>query len=233
VSKRHQGILVLLVALVGACSADGDDNPASPEPPTTTEATEVAVSLPAAACCTGVPIDAGPYLLPERFAPLTTIELPDGWTIVNEAAARYLAFGRGSNDIGTPSQLVMLLAGPAADHADLADDIASSPELEILADSTTTESGIESRQLDAIARPNPDFIGAPAADIAPGTQRLTALGPLVSSNFGLVTSTPEARLRFVLRREGELLLVAVIEAPAADFDAFAAAADELLAGLAS
>jgi len=217
--------------MAGACSADGDDTAAAGTTTTTAATTATLPPLPGARCCTGVSVDPGRYLLPDRFAPLTSIDVPDGWTIVNEARGRYLAFGRGANVLGMPSQLVMLLAGPAAEHANLADDISSSPELGIRNDSTSTASGVTARQLDAVAHPNPGYAGSPGADIAAGTQRLTALGPLVAGGFGLTTSTPAARLRFVLRQHGEVLFVAVIEAPAPEFDAFSAAADELVAGV--
>jgi hypothetical protein len=225
----HSWRLIVVAAVVVApavgCGDDDDTGSAAATAPASVVTSLADPRLPRVGCCSAEPIDAGRYALPSGYEPFTAIVVPDGWLLTNEQAARYLAFGQGTNEVGTPSRLVALYRGAAADRDAMLAAIVASTELEILASDNAT--GV----VDARALPNPGYEGSPSADIAGGTQRLPALSPLVAQGFALTTSTPEARLRFSLRTQGDLLLVAVVEAPAPEFDAFVADADELLAGL--
>jgi hypothetical protein len=229
VRRGRRSWLVVVAVAVAVAAGCGDDDPARTTA-ATTEATAGAPStapapLPVVACCDAEPIAPGRYALPAGYAPLATVDVPSGWAVTNDVAARYLAFGQEENEVGTPLRTVTLYRGAAGDRDATLAAIVASADLDVLAVDETA--GF----VDAAARANPGFAGSPGADIAAGTRRLPALAPFVAQGFAVTTSSPEARLRFSLRTEGELLLVSVVEAPAPSFDAFAAAADELLAGL--
>lgn len=215
------------VAPTGAPSASAT-SAASPSGPAA-----VVPQLPIQRCCAELALEPGGYALPGWLGPLLTLEITDEWGVINDASARYLAFGRGENSVGTMATIVTLLGTPSGSTAsEVADALRETPGLTFSGEPTTVlVAGFDAMELVATAEPNPDRTDDPEADIAAGTIDIDALEPFVEQGFQLTTATPEARLRFLMVEVDDRVLVVWIEAPAADSVAFFADADTLLGTL--
>lgn len=189
-----------------------------------------APQLPAQPCCRELPLPAGPYALPGWLGLDLRLEAGDGWGLINDSKAKYLAFGRGDNGTGTMDRLVALLGTPegttddeVVEHLESMQTVAYDGPTEI-----TAVAGYEADEMIGTALPDPDQAGDPEANIAPGVVDLDALEAFVSPGFRLTTATAEARVRIHVIEVGEDVLIAYAEAPPADADAFFGDVDDLL-----
>jgi hypothetical protein len=106
------------------------------------------------------------------------------------------------------------------------------PELSTLGEPVpVTIAGFSGLQLDSVALPNPDEEGRAADDIPPGVQYLPFFMKFLTPGFVWTTSSPEARVRLVALAVGDLTLLLYMEAPAVDFDQFAADTETILQSL--
>jgi hypothetical protein len=247
-SRRLTIAVAALAAVLAGCGGAPASNVGSspsvappadtPSPPATgapsPSASEVVVpQLPVQACCAELALEPGAYALPGWLGPLLRLETSGDWNVINDASARYLAFGRGENSVGTMASLVTVLGTPIGTTSDeVVAALTSTPELELAGDPVTFQiAGFDATELRATAAPNPDRTDDPDADISAGTIDLDALEPFVEPGFRLTTSTAEAALRFLILEVDDRVLIAWAEAPAAESDAFFADVDTLLGTL--
>lgn len=189
--------------------------------------------LPPALCCVGEPVAPATYELPGYWDRRLTLEVPDGWRSIRDSSARFVALVQGSNVYDDASRYLLFLAVPPGEPAaDIVADLAAMQGITPIADPVDAEvAGQDAVQLDARAEPNPDFEGSPSAGIPPGSRDLPVLEAFVAQGFHMSTATAEARLRFVLIDVGVSALLAYVEAPEAEFNEFAEAADTVLRSL--
>jgi hypothetical protein len=206
----------------------------SPVESTTSSPSEAFVpQLPVQACCAELALEPGPYALPGWLGPLLRVDVNGEWSVINDASARYLAFGRGENSVGTMASLITLLGTPTGTAVDdVIASLRSDPGLAVVGEPTPVTAGdFSGTELRASAVPKPDRTDDPDADIAAGTIDLDVLEPFVEPGFRLTTSTAEASLRFLVIDVDERVVIAWVEAPPDEADAFFADADELLGTL--
>lgn len=202
----------------------------SPTPQPTATPESSLLTVPAAPCCRGWTLEAGQYALPPWLGIPLAFEVGEGWRVMNEEQARLFLLGRGDNVGNIPSQVITFMdAGDAAPPDSL---IAAAHDISQLAPVGESVSvaiaGFPGRQLDAVARPNPDEKGDPANDIPPGVQPLPFFQRYFAPGFLWTTFTAEARVRTAALSVGERTLLLYMEAPAAEFDQFIADADTIL-----
>jgi hypothetical protein len=203
----------------------------SPVPPTDTSSpTSAFESFPGVACCRGRAVEPGQYALPAWLDLPLTLELGEGWRVMNEAAAKlFLLAGEGRNELGDPSQVLVFIAIPDAKPQEVLASIRDAPELVPAGEITeTTVAGFSGWQFEAQATPNPTNKGNPANSVPAGSQFLPALGKYFAPGFLWGTWSAEPTLRFIALDMGEHVLLIVIESPPGEFEAFASQADEVL-----
>lgn len=214
-------------------SAPSSSAPLASAPPAS-PAAAIVPPLPVQPCCRELPLPAGRYGLPAWLRLDLRIEPAEGWGLINEAKAKYLAFGRGQNSVGTMDRLVALMGTPEGTTDDeVVEHLEAMQTIRYDGPPTLTDvAGFEADELIGTALPNPDEAGDPAADIPAGVVDLDALEAFVSPGLRLTTSTPEARVRIQIIEVGEEVLVAFAEAPPTEADAFFAEVDALLGTIA-
>jgi hypothetical protein len=210
------------------------DIPVPTEVPTGTATPGVPLlKIPPVSCCRGQGLEAGRYAVPAWLGIPLTIEVGEGWRVLNEQAARLFLIGRGENVQNNPSQMLVFLNGtdqttPGA----LIASVQQAPELTAMAEPRTIElAGFSGSQLDLTAKPNPEYEGSQAADIPPGVQVLPVLTQFFTPGFLWTTSSPEAQIRIVVLTMGDQTLLIYLEAPPHEFDHFAADATSILQSL--
>jgi hypothetical protein len=162
-----------------------------------------------------------------------TVDVPEGWRVLNEAAALLFMLGRGENVQNNPGQLILFLnATGGSSPEDIIEAIRNAPGLtETAAPSEVTIAGFPGRQVDMTALPNPTFEGIAADDIPPGVQYLPVIERYLTPGFAWTTSSPEARVRAIALTVGAETLLIYLEAPPQDFDELAADATPILESL--
>jgi hypothetical protein len=188
------------------------------------------LSFPAANCCKARTVEAGEYELPAWLVVPLTVDVEAGWGVLNEKAARlFLLAGPGRNEFNDPSQVLVFIVIPDADPQAVLTPIQTSPQLTSVSEITeTTIAGFSGWQFDATAKPNPENEGSRQEGIPPGSQYLTAIGKYFTPGFLWTTWTAEPRMRFLALDAGGHVLLAQIESPPAEYEAFASEAEQLL-----
>jgi hypothetical protein len=253
--SNRSAVLLLLVTVVALGGCGSTPQPASPAESTTTAAgpsgtttsqtpTTVAASttrgvteageFPSVLCCAGREVEPGPYLLPEWLDLPLMMNVPEGWKVLNDSAAKLFALARGTNDLGLPSELVaFLIASEAGSVDDAMAQLLEEPDVVASGGSSpVTVAGLVGMQQDFVVLPNPDFAGNPAADIPPGVHFISVIEQFFAPGFAWTNSTPEAHLRFVVVAVDSGTLMIYLEAPPGDFDALAVDATAMLDTLA-
>ncbi len=210
--------------------------PATNTPAPTSEPTNTSVpvsqfqSFPGVGCCRGKTIEPGEYELPSWLGIPLTLEVGEGWRVMNEKAALlFLLAGQGRNSFGDPSQVMVFIAVPEGDPQAILTSIKNSPELTPTDEiSEITIAGFSGLQLDASAKPNPENEGKRGDGIPPGAQSLPAVNKYFTEGFLWTTWTAEPRLRFIVLNVDEHVLLIEIESPPAEFEPFASEADRVL-----
>jgi hypothetical protein len=140
--------------------------------------------------------------------------------------------GKGESIFNDPTQAFVFITIPDGDPqgilASIKDDKALTAQGEII---ETTVAGFPGLQLDLSAKPNPDYRGNPGAEIPSGVQFLTSVGKYFAEGFLWTTWSAEAQLRFIALEIGEDVLLIQIDSPSAEFEPFAAEADNVLRSL--
>ncbi len=187
-------------------------------------------SFPGANCCKARAVEAGDYDLPAWMDLPLTMDVGEGWSVLNEEKARlFLLAGKGRNEYNDPSQVLVFIVISDGDPHDTLNSIKNSPELTPKSELIeATIAGFSGWQFDATAKPNPGYEGDRNADIPPGVQFLPAINQYLTPGFLWTTWTAEPRLRFVALNAGEQMLLLEIESPPAEFDAFAREAEQVL-----
>jgi hypothetical protein len=187
-------------------------------------------SFPGVGCCRGKTIEPGEYELPSWLGIPLTLEVGDGWRVLNEEAAlMFLLAGQGRNSLGDPSQVLAFIAVPDGDPQAVLTSIKNSPELTPAGEiSESTIAGFPGLQVEASAKPNPGNEGNRSDGIPPGVQSLPAVNKYFTEGFLWTTWTAESRLRFIVLNVDEHMLLIEIESPPAEFEAFVSESDEVL-----
>jgi hypothetical protein len=216
---------------------------ATPIPPTSTPvpATETATpgvviaNFPAVNCCKGNSVSSGLYRFPTWQGLPLVIEVTGRWRVMNEEFAQLFTLARGSNSQGNPSELLVFMNASSDGSAEeVMAQLQGEPNIIALGEPTAADlAGYTGLQQDFAVLPNPDFAGVPSNDIPAGVHFLEVVGQFFAPGFLWVSSTPEARLRFIVVNVDEALLFVYLEAPPDNFETFAADADQLLQTLAA
>jgi hypothetical protein len=247
--KSIHPLNILLLLILVSCSSTPAPATDVPSPVTPILPTETPLPTPAptitpvptsqfrafrsANCCKAREIESGKYELPAWLDLPLTIEVGEGWGVLNEKAALlFLLSGKGRNEFNDPGQVLVFISVPGGDPQALLTSIRNSPELVPATEITeTTIAGFSGWQFDAVATPNPGNKGSEANSIPAGSQKLPALNKYFAPGFLWTTWTAEPRLRFIALDMGEQILLLQIESPSAEFDTFASEADQVLQSL--
>lgn len=188
------------------------------------------LTVPSVTCCRGLPILAGTYKVPDWLELPLSVEIGEGWRVMNEASALLFLIGRGQNVQNNPSQMIVLLkVSDRRTPRGLIEAVQAAPELvTVSAPVTVTVAGFSGLQLDSMALPNPSYAGSAQDDIPPGVQFLPVFRAFFSPGFAWTTSSPEATVRTLALRVDQRTLLFYLEAPTAEFEQFAADAEALL-----
>jgi hypothetical protein len=158
-----------------------------------------------------------------------TMELGEGWQVVNEQDARLFMLGKGESIFNDPTQALVFIAIPNGDPQAILGSIEEDPGLAARGDVTeTTIAGLPGLQLDLSAKPNPDYGGDQDAEIPPGVQFLPSVGQYFAEGFFWTTWSAEASLRFIVLDLDEHILLLQMDAPPDEFESFASEADQVL-----
>jgi hypothetical protein len=186
-------------------------------------------SFPSAICCNGTPVEPREYELPSWMGIPLTMQLGEGWQVINEEEARLFMLGKGESVFNDPTQALVFIPIPDGNLQTVLGPIKAEKVLTPEGESTETSiAGFPGMQLDLSAKPNPDYKGDPSAEIPPGVQFLTSVGRYFAEGFFWTTWSAEARLRFIALNVGEQVLLLQIDAPPAEFETFASEADQVL-----
>jgi len=248
--KSLAGILTLLtIATLALAACGGATTEALPtEAPSTGTPTAVAPAqqptgvatpgvtlsiFPPVTCCRGLAIAAARYEIPRWLGIPLSVQIGEGWRVLNEPPALLFLIGKGQNVQDNPSQMIAFLnvTGKTTPEASIA-SVQRAPELTATAGPVpVTIAGFPGLQLDSTARPNPSFEGSAGSDIPPGVQYLPVLDDYFSPGFTWTTSTPEARVRTIVLTVNDQTLLLYLEAPPDEFESFIAGADAILQSL--
>lgn len=216
--------------------------PTEPAPTPTVEPTASPEALyrdfPSVDCCRGRTLGAGRYAVPPWLGIPLTVDVGEGWRVLNEERAQLFLLGRGENAQNNPNQIIAFLNAtvhsPAGSPESVLAGVAGAPELTVVAEpSSITIDGFEGLQMDSVALPNPDYKGSPADDIPPGVQFLPVIEQYFAPGFAWTTSSPEAQVRTIALQVGDQTLVFYMEAPQDEFEQFATDAETILQTLAT
>ena len=235
---RSMLVFVLLSLVLAACGSSSatptTSLPIDTEIPTQRPAyTGPLLSFPEVNCCRGKSLEAGRYELPTWFGIPLTVEVGEGWKVLNEEAALLFEIGRGENIQKNPSQMIVFLnvTGRGSPET-LISSVKNAPELTTTAESVSvTIAGFSGLQLDSTAKPNPGYAGDPAADIPPEVQFLPVFMKYFTPGFLWTTSSPEARVRTIALTIDNQTLLLYLEAPQEEFEAFTVDAEQILQSL--
>jgi hypothetical protein len=157
--------------------------------------------------------------------------LGEGWRVLNEERALLFLLGRGENVHNNPSQVITFInaTSDTASPESLIAGVQNMPQLTTLTEPVAVNiAGFPGLQLDSVAKPNPSEQGDPQADIPPGVQYLPFFGDYFAPGFLWTTFSAEAQVRTVALTVGDQTLLLYMEAPAAEFEQFAADAETIL-----
>ncbi len=239
----HGIVLMSLFLILSACGPSVTATPVASLPANTPVSTDIAPTdspttpnsfliFPAVTCCRGQSVDAGIYQLPDWLEIPLSIEVGKDWRVLNEEAALLFLIGRGRNIQNNPNQMIVFLKISSDSSPEmLIQSVQNSTELESTGESAVEIAGFRGLQVDSTAKPNPEYVGDPAADIPPGVQFLPAFMRHFTPGFAWTTSSPEAQIRTIALTIGDRVLLVYLEAPQDEFDALLADADAVLQSL--
>lgn len=209
------------VSELPSASAGGTPTPTSPVG---------GVQLPEVGCCYGREIDPGRYAAPRFFPFWASVEVAEGWRGLRNGSDRIFAFVQGRNEIGHSTHYLAFFGIERAEADAFLDEFGGTELLEVADPEPAEIGGLTGERIAAEAAPNPDMEGTP--ERVAGSVRIQAITALTNPMVAWYTESAEARLRlYVLDATDEHVLLVYVEAPPEDFDAFAAAVDEILATL--
>jgi hypothetical protein len=232
--------LLLLLAACGESSASTTSTSVTTADISTTtsemETTAVAAQpLPTSGCCDGVELAPGRYELPGYWGDPLVVEVGDGWRVNFENAAVLLAFVQGANAVDDPSRWFYLIRAPAElGPEQVIEDMAAMTSITVDQAPVAIEiAGFPGFQFDASAKDNPDQPAVPANGIEAGSIRLEALNDTgyFTTGFLIISATRQSMLRFIALDVGQRTLLALIDAPPAEFGDFAAESEQILGSL--
>ena len=146
-----------------------------------------------------------------------------------------MAFAQGKNAADDPSRWLYLIRAPSdVPPEDVIADMAAMTAISVTAGPEAVEiAGFDGFQLDATANHDPDQPEVAANGIEAGAIRLEALNDTgyFPTGFLVTSATRESTLRFVAFDVGDRTLLALIDAPPAEFAAFSEEAMAILASL--
>jgi len=191
-------------------------------------------NFPTVNCCNGRAVQAGLYRLPAWLDMPLSVEVGDGWRVMNEEQAKLFTLARGKNSLDNPSEwIVFMNASSAGSDEGLMAQFLEEPNIVPLGEPTVADlAGYAGWQQDFAVLPNPDFAGNQRDDIPAGVQFIAVVEQFFAPGFFWVSSSPEAQLRFVALNVGDTLLFVYLEAPPDAFATFVADADQMLQTLA-
>jgi hypothetical protein len=231
---------ILCGTLLGAaCGGSSGDSTTLSNPPTTaaptTQVPQAVSEIPPSACCDGVAISAGIYKLPDYWGIPLTVAIQDGWRAVYDNSAVLMAFVQGQNRVADPSRWLYLIRAPEGlTSEDVITAMAAMDSIISTSDAQPVElAGFAGFQFDATAKHDPEQEEAPANGIEAGAMRLDALNDTgyFPSGFIAITATRESAMRFVALETGDRTMLALIDAPPDEFEAFSEEAMEILASM--
>jgi hypothetical protein len=162
-----------------------------------------------------------------------SMEIGEGWRVLNEERARLFMLGRGRSDFDDPTQAFVFITVPDSNAETVLTLIQNEPGLDRASVMREiTPGGFPGFQMDFSAKPNPGYEGDEQAEIPPGVQFLPIVNEYFNSGFSWTTWTPESRLRFIALDLGGEVLLLEIEAPPDEFEEFAREANQVLQSLA-
>lgn len=185
------------------------------------------LDFPLAICCLGTPLEPGTYRLPAWMGMNFTVAIAPDWRVIHDDTLATFAVTRGENSLSESSQFVQFNVMPAViTLPGFQQDVLDSPEFIFEDPEEVSVAGFFGFQVDAQANPNPNEIGSREAHIAPGTQHISVL----EDNLGgfWVTSTPEAKVRFIAVDVNGVVLLIFFEAENNQFDQFLEGAEAML-----
>lgn len=191
------------------------------------------LQFPSVNCCKGSSLDVGTYEIPSWLDIPLSVEIGEGWRVLNEKAALLFLIGRGRNVQNNPSQMVVFLnISDESTPETLITSVQRSPELTSNADPVNVNiAGFPGLQLDSITKPNPEYAGNDEEDIPPGVQFLPVFARYFTPGFLWTTSSPEARVRTIVLTVKDQTLLLYLESPQEEFDVFMNEASQLLESL--
>ena len=190
------------------------------------------LQFPSVNCCKGVALEAGKYQVPSWLGIPLTVEVAEGWKVLNEKEALLFLIGKGLNVQNNPSQMIAFLnVTDKITPQELIDSVQQAPELVSSEPINVMLAGFSGMQLDSTAIPNPEFQGSAEEDIAPGTKFLPVFMKYFAPGFFWTTSSPEARVRTIVLTVNDQTLLLYLEAPPNEFETFIIEAEKILHSL--
>lgn len=178
----------------------------------------------------GVALQPGQYKTPSWYGVPLSFEFANhDWKVITLERSELLAFVQGENEKGYATRWVVLLPVYDDEARALETEMSAAPGFDFLAGPEQRQIGENSGTLMVLqAQPNPDF--AETDEYVAGVRELAVIQSH-AGNWQWLTSTPEARVELITFQVGERTLAVYIEAPAAEFEAFAEEAQGLLAAV--
>jgi hypothetical protein len=196
-----------------------------------TDTAEVAISnFPSVTCCRGRTVQAGPYRLPAWLDLPLSVDVGDGWRVMNEEQAKLFTLARGQNSLNNPSELIVFMNASSTNSVEsLMTQFLEEPNIVPLSDPTVADlAGYAGWQQDFAVLSNPDYLGNGRDDIPAGVQFIHVVEQFFAPGFSWTSSSPEAQLWLVVVNVGDTLLFVYLEAPPDQFATFAADASQIL-----
>jgi hypothetical protein len=196
-----------------------------------TDTPEVTISnFPSVSCCMGRTVQAGSYRLPAWLDMPLSVEVGDGWRVMNEEGARLFTLVRGQNSLNNPSEWIAFMnASSAGSDEGLMAQFLEEPNIVPLGEPMVADlAGYTGWQQDFAVLPNPDYPGNANNDIPAGVQFIHVVEQFFTPGFSWTSSSPEAQLRLAVVNVGDTLLFVYLEAPPDAFATFVADADQIL-----
>ncbi|MDP9468621.1 MAG: hypothetical protein M3P32_07785 [Chloroflexota bacterium] len=209
-------------------SATGSVAPSATAEPTPSPTPPVqGAQLPTLDCCLGRELDPGGYASP-GFVPFwVSVEVGNGWRGMQNPVEHIFTFLQGTNEINHATRYLTLFGVTREESNAFLHDLREVEFLTVADAESVSIGGLEGQRVDAVAALRPDTPGTPGR--VGGTLTISPMTALTHPQMFWNTESAEARLRiYVLEATDEHVLLVYVEAPPAEFDAFAAAVEEVL-----
>lgn len=236
-SRRLVAAAAALALLVACSSSDPEAAPVTSGPTATTgaetsppPAEDETATFPIGGFPAGIPVEPGTYRPHPGFDVQFTVELGEGWRSIRDEVLGVISLVTDeTNGIGHATHwLSFFPAPPDTRPQDLLDRIESQQNIVPGPPREVTIGDVTGTQVEARAEPNPTEAGDDETEA--GTLVVGVATDLIVGAFW-ASESPEARFRFIVLDVGGRTLLVYVEAPPDEFDAFAARAEEALAGL--